>query len=218
MDISKGTFESEGDQSWFRTVFQKIQTGIVIIDTGSHRILEVNPIAAHLIGLPREKIVGEICHRFVCPAEIGKCPITDLGQDVDNSERVLINSAGDKVPILKTVARVDAGEKQYLIESFVDISDRKRADDRKARLISYMDESVLRIQKPLELVKSDLDALSLHIKNGDMDTEDILMRLNIDSNHLGKMMHTLRELLQAAVEDREEEDLPLAFREFLSGR
>ena len=218
MDISKGAFGSEGDQSWFRTIFQKIQTGIIVIDAGSHRIVEVNPNAQQLIGLPREKIVGEICHKFICPAEIGKCPITDLGQDVDNSERVLITSDSNKVPILKTVALIDTGETQYLVESFADISDRKRADDRKARLISYMDESVLRIQKPLELVKADLESLSLHVKNGDMDTEELRMRLNIDSNHLGKMMHTLRELLQAAVEDREEEDLPLAFREFLSGR
>jgi PAS domain S-box len=96
MDTSNETLVSEEDQSWFQTIFQKIQTGIIIIEAGSHHIVEVNPIAARLIGLPREEIIGKICHSFICPAHAGKCPITDLGQDFDSTERVLIDNTGKK--------------------------------------------------------------------------------------------------------------------------
>ena len=44
-------------------------------------------MAARLIGAPRDEILGKICHKFICPAEEGLCPITDLGQAVDNTEQ-----------------------------------------------------------------------------------------------------------------------------------
>jgi len=39
------------------------------------------PVALELTGAPREKMVGAVCPQFVCPAEQGRCPVTDLGQD-----------------------------------------------------------------------------------------------------------------------------------------
>ena len=71
-----------------RAILDHVQTGILIIDAASKQIVEANPTALRLIGAPREKVIGCVCHRCVCPAEMGKCPITDLGQQVDNAERV----------------------------------------------------------------------------------------------------------------------------------
>jgi diguanylate cyclase (GGDEF)-like protein len=103
-----------------------IQAGIVIIDPSTHRILDVNDEAARLVGLPKEKIVGQICHKFICPAEVGKCPITDLGQTVDNAERCLISADNMNIPILKTVTTKVIDGKPVLIESFLDISPMKK--------------------------------------------------------------------------------------------
>ena len=64
--------------------------GIVVIDSKTHRIVEANPVALDLFGAPREHVVGHTCHKHICPAETGQCPITDLGQRVDKAERVLI--------------------------------------------------------------------------------------------------------------------------------
>jgi PAS domain S-box-containing protein len=65
----------------------------------------------------------------MCPAEKNKCPVTDEGQDVDNSERILLTAAGESVPILKTVVPVVLSGRRHLLESFLDISERKRAED-----------------------------------------------------------------------------------------
>ncbi len=112
-----------------KTILESIQAGILIIDPEAHRIVDVNPAAATLVGASREEIVGSECHRFVCPANRGQCPITDLNQRVDNSERVLLNASGQRIPIIKTVTTVLLGGRKHLLESFVDIADRKRAEE-----------------------------------------------------------------------------------------
>ena len=100
----------------------------MIINPATHRIVYVNAAAARLIGAAQDAIAGAGCHRFVCPAEIGKCPITDLGQTVDNSERILLTAAGTSVPNIKTVSRANFNGQACLIECFVDNSESKRAE------------------------------------------------------------------------------------------
>jgi PAS domain S-box-containing protein len=102
-------------------ILRSIQTGIVIIDPETHHIVEANATALRWIGALREEVVGSVCHKFICPAEIGRCPITDLGQTVNNSERVLLSIKGEECPIIKTASYVTIGGRQHLLESFVDI-------------------------------------------------------------------------------------------------
>lgn len=110
------------------SIIENIISGVIVIDEETHLIQDVNPAAEEIIGLPREKIIGQECHMFVCPAEKGKCPISDLGQTVNKSERILINSAGEKIPILKSVSSVLMEEGKCLIESFVDLRQIKETE------------------------------------------------------------------------------------------
>lgn len=199
----------------FRMVFDKIQTGIFIVDPATHTIMDANPIAQDTIGLPKEKIVGNICHDFVCPAQCGQCPITDLHKTIENTERVLINSKGERIPILKTVVKTMMNKKEYLIESFVDIRDKKKAEDRKIALIAYIDESVMRVKKPLEMTKNNLEFLATQVSSGDYDTEDIRMQIQIQANNIGTMVNTLFELTKKVSDEREE--IPEEFRLFFTG-
>ena len=104
------------------TILDSVQVGIIIIDAELHRIIDVNPEAYALIGVPKEKIIGQVCHTYICPAEMGNCPITDKGQKVDKSERVLLTADGSRIPILKTVAPIELNGRPHLLESFLDIS------------------------------------------------------------------------------------------------
>ncbi len=125
-----------------QALFEGVETGILVIDPATHRIVDANPVALSLVGAPQEKIVGAVCHRFVCPAETGRCPVTDLGQTVDNSERVLLTFSGEKRAIIKTVRPVEMGGHQYLLESFLDITDRKRAERSLAEQTAYLNTLV----------------------------------------------------------------------------
>ena len=81
-----------------------------------------------MTGVPMKEIVGSVCHRYICPAEEGCCPVTDLGEEVDRSERLLLKADGESIPILKTVTRVLLNGRKHLLESFVDISELKLAE------------------------------------------------------------------------------------------
>jgi len=110
------------------TILDSIQTGIVVIDAETHEIVDANPAAATLIGAPKDEIIGHVCHKYICPAEKGACPITDLGQKMDNSERILIKANGEEVPILKTVTPILLGGKECLLDSFVDLTEQKKME------------------------------------------------------------------------------------------
>ena len=112
-------------ENYLKTIFNSVQTGLLVIDPETHSIFDVNPKAAELIGLDRSKIIGSVCHQFVCPAEKGKCPITDLGQKIDNSERILLKADGSRIPIIKTGIPITIDGHDYILESFFDISERK---------------------------------------------------------------------------------------------
>ena len=116
-------------ESRLKEIFASVQTGILVIDPEGHRIVDANPAALQSIGLPRERVVGQECHNFVCPAERGRCPVTDLCQNVNQSERVLLAANGEKRAIIKTVVPIFINGRNHLLESFVDITDRKRAEE-----------------------------------------------------------------------------------------
>jgi len=117
--------QSNNNEKTLKKILENVQTGIVIIDAQDHRIVDVNRNAIQLIGVSKEKIIGSVCHKYICPAEQGNCPISDLGQTIDNSERVLLTANGENVPVLKTVTTVILNGKKHFVESIVDIRQMK---------------------------------------------------------------------------------------------
>lgn len=107
-------------------VLEKLGFGVIIIDEDKHNIVYVNAKTVSITGYSFEEIIGKHCHYLLCPAEIGKCPITDLNNDIDNSERKLICADGREISIIKTVVKVEFKGKKYLIESIVDNSERHK--------------------------------------------------------------------------------------------
>jgi signal transduction histidine kinase len=98
-----------------------------------------------------------MCHLFVCPAEQGKCPITDRHEVVDNAERILIRADGSRLPILKSAMPMQFNGEEYLIESFIDISAIKRTehDLREANdeLQAFMYSAAHDLRQPLVNIK-----------------------------------------------------------------
>lgn len=110
-------------------IFSLVKTGIVIIDSTNQEIIDINPAGAKLIGLPKEQIIGNVCHKFICPDETGRCPIIDLHQPVDNAERILITRDGKKIPIIKYVTLINLDGRECLLETFIENSEHRREED-----------------------------------------------------------------------------------------
>jgi len=112
--------------SWFRSVFNSIQSGILIIDAETKTIVDVNPAAALMLGLDRENIVGNKCSFFGCLAGADdKCPIIDLGLDIENKTCVLTRRDGTTLQVAATITSILWNNKRYLIENFINITDLK---------------------------------------------------------------------------------------------
>ena len=129
-----------------KTVLDTIQAGILVIDPSSHTIVGVNAAAGKMIGAPREHILGSVCHAYICPDEKGQCPVTDLGKTLENAERVLLTARGERVPVLKTVVSVTLAGREHLLESFLDITARKRAEEERERLILELQEALAEVK------------------------------------------------------------------------
>gem|GEM_PF-985215 len=117
------------NEKFLADVLNSLKAGVVIIDPETCRIVDANPYAADLIGLNPGRIVGKVCHHFICPQTEGNCPIVDLNQEIDNSERLLLTHDGQNVPILKSVSRIQRKGRDLLLECFTDIRQLKRLMD-----------------------------------------------------------------------------------------
>jgi PAS domain S-box-containing protein len=119
--------EQKTHDELLNTVLESMIAGVVIIDPETHSIVDVNAVAAAMIGAKKEVIIGSVCHNYICPAHEGACPITDLRQVVDRSEKVLLRADGERCPVLKSVVPIRLRNRTYLLESFIDISELVRA-------------------------------------------------------------------------------------------
>jgi len=133
--IVRDITERKANEEALRASEQRLQdtlhsilAGVFIVDPDTHTIVDINDSAAQMVGLPKAEIIGRECHEFVCPAERGKCPITDMEQKVNHSERLLAKGDGTTLPIIKSVTKENFHGQMCLVESFVDISQQKRAE------------------------------------------------------------------------------------------
>ena len=135
---------SREQQSYQKSVHNALPAGIVVIDMVNHEIMDVNDAALKMIGCSKSDVVGSKCHKFICPAQDGACPITDLGQNIYNDEKILLTKNGTRKNILKSVVQVEINSRPCLVETFIDIDEKKiaeekqRASEEKFRYISNM--------------------------------------------------------------------------------
>jgi len=110
-------------------ILNSLGFGVVIISAENHQIVYSNSKLLSMSGHAREDILGKQCHDLLCPAEKGACPISDLGQPIDNSERFLICADGKRLPVLKTAVPLNIGGSQFFMESIIDNSLQKDIRD-----------------------------------------------------------------------------------------
>ncbi|WFN34124.1 PAS domain S-box protein [Methanogenium sp. S4BF] len=118
----------ENDE-FLKIIFPATIEGILVIDAEMHTILDANATACDLIGAGRDEIIGCLCRDVICPAKDGFCPVTDLGEEVHMSERILLTADGDRIPVLKSVRQVVYQGRKCLIEMIVDLRKIKAAED-----------------------------------------------------------------------------------------
>ena len=99
-----------------------------------------------MIGVREQGMVGKPCHGFICAAEKGRCPVLDLRRDLKNTEQGLLTATGNSVPILKTAVSIMLVGREHVLESFVDITERKKAEKEREALIGQLQDALAQVK------------------------------------------------------------------------
>lgn len=167
MDLTQSKREIEA-------IFNSVLTGILIFDTLSRKIVNANPIALELIGVNQSEINEFYIDEFL--SNELKNPITSFSPV--ESEIMTINNVC--VPILRNTTYLNLGTKQIGIESFLDISNLKKAEQ---KLINANQILELKVQERTE----DLQLLVHKLKNEITERE-------MAENELRRLFNKEREL------------------------
>jgi PAS domain S-box-containing protein len=127
--LEQSNLELQESETLQRTLLANLPAGVIIIDPTTKTIENVNSAAVTMFGRQAEQIIGQRCHQFLCPAHEGACPVCDLDMEVDNEEREMLCADGAIRPVLKSVKRLQIRGREMLLECFIDITERKRAEE-----------------------------------------------------------------------------------------
>ncbi len=123
------------------TILANMPIGITLISKDK-KIRRVNRAFVEMIGAENEEeIIGNVCHPYTCPAQEGANPFLNLGQSVANSEEVLLTKDGREITVLKNAIQIDLEGEEGLLETFIDITKRKRAEEEKRELKTQLFQS-----------------------------------------------------------------------------
>jgi PAS domain S-box-containing protein len=125
-----------------KALMDSVQAGIVLIRGPGRVIVDANPAAARMAGVSVADLIGTPCNEFLCPEKIGKCPVFDLGLDVDHKERIIHRPDGTQVPVLKTVKKIDLDGEDHLLESFLDITELKQGEAELLAVNSQLEQAM----------------------------------------------------------------------------
>ncbi|MEA3547649.1 MAG: diguanylate cyclase, partial [Thermodesulfobacteriota bacterium] len=124
---------------YLQSLLDSIQAAILVIDAESRLIVDINPVVSEMLGLPREQIIGQECNTLICSEDKADCLLSEDGICAERLEQVITDSRGREIPVLRTSAVKKISGQKFFIVSFIDISERKKLEERLHQL-SITDE------------------------------------------------------------------------------
>lgn len=116
-------------QERVQAIFNTVQIGIILIDAESGQLVDANPTALTMYGGSLEEI-----RHHLSPSRFGFNDFAlwiemNEGYGSDPCEQLLIRLDNSLIPVLKTTTPLAVGNKKYLLESFIDLTERKSIEE-----------------------------------------------------------------------------------------
>ncbi len=105
-------------------VLEGMEAAVFIVDVESHEIIEANAVAESLFGNKQEKILGKQCTMLLANDE-RKHFCHELTYPLRNIETTLELPNGEILPVQRTFTPFEMGGKRLIVETLIDISERK---------------------------------------------------------------------------------------------
>ncbi|MBU1101312.1 MAG: PAS domain S-box protein [Bacteroidetes bacterium] len=174
--ISFRTEDLKKSKRELQLILDSIHTGVFLIDPKSDEIIDVNLAALDLLKMTREMVVNHRRARLNFFPDQSES-FFDFTELIKNRESTLRNLDGQEVPVIRTISKINFGDQLYLLESFIDISERKSAV--KALVQSESRFRTIFEKAGMGMVITDLRGRILETNNSFVkmigyDTEDLL--------------------------------------------
>jgi diguanylate cyclase (GGDEF)-like protein/PAS domain S-box-containing protein len=162
-------------KDFLSTVLNTVQAGILIIDAETRIVIDANPVALNMFGLKKNDIEGKECHDIICPKERGECPIIDQNALSHKGVRSLVDNNGKETHVLKTATVCTINDKNYIVESFIDITEQKILEEKLHRqsitddLTGLLNRRGFLMMAKKQIEIADRNKRSLHLLFADVD-------------------------------------------------
>jgi PAS domain S-box-containing protein len=150
----------------FRSLVELAPEAIVLLDPADNRLVEANRNAEELFGCTRDELLSVGLQQFYAPAQPDKDPVSEsfseharrvlAGKEVI-FERAIINTKGEHRTCEVRLAAFLSGERQLVLGSFIDITQRKRAEESLKRQVQFNDLVTRNLTRFSSCIGSEVD-------------------------------------------------------------
>lgn len=191
-----------------KRILENNPAAIVLIDCESREISYANQNALNLIGSPFNQLQGKQCHNFLCRKQKGKCPVLDLGQSLDISERELITATGEIIPVLKNVTTVQYKDRPHLLETFFDITKQRKMQQDLCQAHAELNQIFQTATVGMRLIDADFNILKTNQAFAELSgiDPDLAIGKKCYDVFAGNMCHSAECPLQRVIDGRSLEE------------
>ncbi len=128
-ELTKMNERLQKSSELFQKVLDSAKIGIVLINMESNTIEMVNQFAEELLQMNAAEVKGKKCYDVLCHSSLEFCPhVNERDKQVLLGERYLQRQDGTAIPIIKTGTWITIDGKDYLVDTFVDITIQKELE------------------------------------------------------------------------------------------
>lgn len=127
--VSREQREAQERADLYNSVFDVAQTGLIIIDSSNHQIMDINIMAALTLGYEVPELLGQPIHQCMPEEPQSNCPF-HLGSKQDHSGTLKLQAAdGSGIPVMFSTTRLGEIYANFVIFSFLDISEQMAVEN-----------------------------------------------------------------------------------------
>ncbi len=124
-----------------RVLFKEAPLAMVLLNQ-NRQVLQINQAGERLFGVSERELMGQSCDTLLqCPQPHQHCPVQHGQSKIDLDEITGISAQKQPIPLLRSAVMFDDHNGKLILEVFVDLTERRKAEDMLSRLGRILDQS-----------------------------------------------------------------------------